>query len=247
MIDQTKILFTGGSGLLGGEVRKLLPNACFPSSRDFDVTRPDQMDSFLRNRGFQTLIHAAAFTSPPKVDQNPLKALDVNIVGTSNVVRVCMAHGLKLIYLSTDYVFPGDKGHYKETDPVCPVNKYAWSKLGGECAVRMYDRSLIVRTSFGPNEFPYEKAFVDQWTSRENVSAIAAKIVRLLEVDVTGVIHLGAARRTVMEYARTISPHKNIQELSIKDVKFAVPVDTSLDCERYTKLTSGACREGKRS
>ncbi len=55
----------------------------------------------------------------------------------------------------------GDQGNYKETDPVYPVNKYAWSKLGGECAVRMYDKSLIIRTTFGPNVFPYQKAFVD--------------------------------------------------------------------------------------
>ena len=118
------------------------------------------------------VVHAAAFTSPPKVDKDPARALDVNIIGTANLVRLCMARGLRLIYISTDYVFRGDRGNYREDDSLYPVNKYAWSKLGGECAVRMYDNSLIVRTSFGPNVFPYEKAFADQWTSRESVERV---------------------------------------------------------------------------
>ncbi len=88
--------------------------------------------------------------------------------------------GLQLVYISTDYIFKGDRGLYSETDAVYPSNKYAWSKPGGECAMRLYDKALIIRTSFGPNTFPYEKAFVDQWTSRESVSVIARKINALL-------------------------------------------------------------------
>lgn len=236
MVEAKEILFTGGSGLLGNEVRKLLPEARFPSSAEFDVTNYTQMEAYLRGGPSTMLVHAAAFTSPPRVDKEPARAIDVNILGTANVVKLCMAYGLKLIYISTDYVFQGDRGNYREDDPVHPVNKYAWSKLGGECAVRMYDNSLIVRTTFGPNVFPYEKAFVDQWTSRESVRAIAAKLVRLLAYDVTGVIHLGGPRRTVYEYACSLAPHRSIQELSIHDVDFRVPVDTSLNCERYTNV-----------
>lgn len=236
MVEAKKILFTGGSGLLGSEMRKLLPEACYPSSTEFDVTNFAQMDAYLRGAPFAAIVHAAAFTSPPKVDKEPARALDVNIIGTANVARLCVAHGLKLVYISTDYVFEGNQGNYREEDPVHPVNKYAWSKLGGECAVRMIDHSLIVRTTFGPNVFPYEKAFVDQWTSRESVRQIAAKLVRLLEHDVIGVIHLGGPRRTVYEYACSLDPGQPIQKLSIHDVSFRVPVDTSLNCERYEGL-----------
>jgi len=78
---------------------------------------------------------APRFTSPPKVDQDPAKALDANIVGTANVVKLAQRYRLKVLYISTDYVFRGDRGNYSEADAVDPVNKYAWSKLGGECAV----------------------------------------------------------------------------------------------------------------
>ena len=206
MIDPRILLGTGGSGLLGQALQRLLPGAFFPSSAAFDVTRPDQMEAVLDGRGFRVLLHGAAFTSPPRVDADPGRAVDTNVIGTANVVKLCMRRGLKLVYISTDYVFRGDAGRYKESDAVSPVNKYAWSKLGGECAVRLYDNSLIVRTTFGPDAFPYPKAFSDQWTSRESVSQIAKKIVGLLDLDVRGVLHVGGARRTVLEYARSLSP-----------------------------------------
>jgi dTDP-4-dehydrorhamnose reductase len=172
------------------------------------------------------------------VDKDPLKALQVNIVGTAIVVKLCSRLGARLVYVSTDYVFQGDKGSYSETDPVNPVNKYAWSKLGGECAVRLYDKALIIRTTFGPNRFPYEKAFGDQWTSRQPVSTIAAKIAALLDKDALGVVHVGGERRTVLDYARSLDPARAIGEISVKDVTFRVPVDTSLNCERYNSIVA---------
>jgi len=237
MSSKSKIIFTGGSGLLGSEFRKIRPDIDYPWWEDFNVTNLDQMRQYVRSNGCDVLVHAAAFTSPPLIDKDPLQAIEVNIIGTSNVVKLCMEFNLRLIYTCTDYVFKGDKGNYKEDDPVYPVNKYAWSKLGGECAVRMYDRSLIIRTTFSPSVFPFARAFVDQWTSRQSVSLIAEKISRLIDMDITGTIHVGGERRTVFEFAKSLDQSKEIGELSIKDVSFAVPVDTSLSCDKYNKLT----------
>jgi len=236
MVNQQKIIFTGGSGLLGSEFRKIAPNINYPSSADFNVTDYDQMEKYAKSIDCRLLIHAAAFTSPPEIDKDPLKAIEVNIIGTSNVVKLCMEFDARLIYICTDYVFKGDEGNYKEDAPVYPVNKYAWSKLGGECAVRLYDKSLVIRTSFGPNVFPYEKAFVDQWTSRESVSAIAMKISELIDKNVTGVLHIGGPKRTVFEYAKSLDETRVIEELSINDVNFVVPVDTSLNCDKYNEI-----------
>jgi len=234
--NKSRIIFTGSSGLLGSEFRKIRPDIDYPSSKEFNVTNYEQMKKYMESHGCDLIIHAAAFTSPPLIEKDPLKALEVNVAGTANVVKLCMEFGIRLIYISTDYVFNGDKGNYKETDPVYPVNKYAWSKLGGECAVRMYDKSLIIRTTFGPNVFPYPKAFVDQWTSRESVSVIAKKIAKLLDKDITGVIHVGGKRKTVYEYAKSLDTAKSIGELSIDNVNFAVPRDTSLNCEKYNEI-----------
>lgn len=235
-IKESTILFTGGSGLLGREMKKLMADSLYPNHNEFDITEYELMEEYIKNKGINTIVHMAAFISPPKIEANPELAIDTNIFGTANVVKLCMTHNIKMIYISTDYVFKGDKGNYKEEDPVSPVNKYAWSKLGGECAVRMYDNSLIIRTTFGPNEFPYGKAFIDQWTSRECVSDIAKKIYDIIIKNIIGVIHIGGNRKTVFEYAKKISPNKEIGRLSIKEVSFNVPVDTSLDCSKLNKL-----------
>jgi dTDP-4-dehydrorhamnose reductase len=236
MINRSQIIFTGGSGLLGSEFRKVLPDIQYPSSREFNVTNYGQMKHYAKSKGCDLIIHAAAVTSPPVVEKDPLKAIEVNIIGTSNVVKLCIEFGAWLIYISTDYVFKGDKGNYKEDDPVHPVNKYAWSKLGGECSAMMYDKSLIIRTTFGPNVFPYQKAFVDQWTSRESVSVIAGKIRNLIDGNVTGVIHIGGRKKTVFEYAKSLDSTRDIGQISINDVSFAVPIDTSLNCDKYNRL-----------
>ncbi len=236
MPDKKKILVTGGNGLLGSEFKKIRPEADYTDIEDFNILDYEQMQQYVRDKGYDVIVHAAAFTSPPRIDKDPPAAIETNIIGTANVVKLCIAFGIKLLYISTDYVFRGDAGGYRESDPVYPVNKYAWSKLGGECAVRLYDNSLIVRTTFAPNVFPYEKAFTDQWTSRESVSTIARMISTLFDIDATGTVHVGGPRKSVYEFAKSLDPDKEIGELSIHDVDFAVPVDTSLNCERYHEL-----------
>lgn len=235
-MSSSTVLVTGGSGLLGRHLRSLLPQALFPNHAEFDVADSSQIAGYLDGKAVSTILHGAAFTSPPKINEDPKLALDVNIVGTANLVRACMERNIKILYISTDYVFKGDLGMYKEDDPVFPANKYAWSKLGGECAVRLYDNSLIVRTSFGPTIFPYEKAFVDQWTSRLPVDVLAARLVKLLQSNLTGTVHVGGKRQTVMDYAVSISPDKSIGPLSLNDVSFSAPADTSLDTSRYDSI-----------
>ncbi len=241
MLEQERILVTGGSGLLGGELRRLLPGALYPDSSEFDVCDRAGMSRFLAAADPRVVLHGAAFTSPPAVEKDPTRAIDVNVIGTANLVVLCAERGIRLIYVSTDYVFRGDRGGYAEDSPVYPVNRYAWSKLGGECAARLYDRALIVRTSFGPNVFPYPKAFVDQWTSRESVRTIAGKLIALLErEELNGVIHLGGPRRSVYEYARSLDPAQQVDRLSRSEVDFPVPRDTSLDCGKYDGLFAPA-------
>ena len=84
-ILEDKILFTGGSGLLGSEMKKLIPKAYFPSHEEFDVTEYKQMNEYIEGKDIQTLIHAAAFIPPPRIYKDPLKAIETNIIGTSKI------------------------------------------------------------------------------------------------------------------------------------------------------------------
>ena len=85
----------------------------------------------------------------------------MNIIGTSNIVKACNNLNVKLIYFSTNYVYQGTKGRYLENSSVLPINNYALSKLGGECAVQMYKNSLILRICMTEKPFVHKKAFSD--------------------------------------------------------------------------------------
>ena len=227
-------LFTGGNGLLGSELQKHFPDDLYPTEKELNVEDIESLYDYLEDhrKEVDTVVHMAAITLTDHIEKDSLmtyKALRTNIVGTCNVVDACMATGKRLIYISTDYVFDGKSGDYDELDPVNPVNKYAWSKLGGECAVRMYDNSLIVRLSFCTNEFPYDKAFHDQWTTRMPVSEMAEALVPVFNGDRTGVYHVPGKKQTVYDLAKSLSPEKDIKPISKSDIKgYPIPTDTSL-------------------
>ena len=238
--NTNKILIIGGSGLLGTALLRLDPSLTAPAHKDFDINDLNMMRDYFRGKEFDTLLLAAAFTSPPAVDKDPVEAMRTNIGGTVNVIELCDELNLKLVYISTDYVFSGEKGDYKENDELLPQNLYAWSKLGGECAVRMYSNSLIIRTSFSENIFPFEKAFVDQFTSRDSVNTIAKLILSVVNVaGVTGLVHIGTERKSVKDLAIKLGKTE-VQDLKRDEVSFRVPHDTSLNQNRMNEILKEA-------
>ena len=159
-----KILFTGGSGRFA-KVFKLVKNKYqieYPSKKKFNIESFNSVLRYLKKSKPDYLIHCAALSRPMKIhEKNISKSILINIIGTSNIVRACSQKKVKLIYFSTNYVYPGIKGNYSEHDPVLPINNYAISKLGGECAVQMYKNSLILRISMTEKPFIHKEAFND--------------------------------------------------------------------------------------
>ncbi len=234
--QQPNVLLTGGSGLLGTNLLRLAPWIAAPSHREFDLTKRNTMETYFKRHAVESVIHAAAFTSPPLADERPMEALEANITGTAHLVRLCHDAGARLVYISTDYVFRGDRGQYREDDELLPQNRYAWSKLGGECALRLYENSLIIRTSFCEPVFAHPKAFVDQYTSRDSVTVMAPMILALaLARDLTGIVHVGTERKTVKELALKLGKSE-VGDLKRDEVDFQVPRDTSLDITRLKSI-----------
>ena len=231
-----QILITGGAGKLGTALLKVIENSICGTRDNFDFTNADVVNHFLdEHKQIDTIIHCGALVSPPKVNEKVDEAIQSNIIGTAILSSICFQRGIKLVYISTDYVFSGDKGNYSENDELLPQNKYAWSKLGGEAAVHMLDYFVIIRLSFGPDVFPYKAAFIDQFTSRETASSIVKKIKKVVLSDFKGVIHVGAERKTVFEYALSTGA-TDIDPISIKDMHVKMPVDTSLNTSLYKSI-----------
>ena len=159
-----KIVITGGDGrfaqILKKDDKKL--NILYPDKKELNILNINSINKYLKKNKPKYLIHAAALSRPMNIhDKQISKSIDLNIIGTANIVKVCSNLKIKLIYFSTGYVYEGKIGNYKEKDPVLPVNNYAWSKLGGECAVTMYKNSLILRIIMCEKPFLHEYAFHD--------------------------------------------------------------------------------------
>jgi dTDP-4-dehydrorhamnose reductase len=139
-----QILLTGGSGLLGTEIQKLEPDLLAPSHRELDITDAAEVAHYVKTYQPDIILHAAAITSNREVEADPETARQVNVDGTANLVNACEGTRIRFVYLSTDYVYKGDRGNYSETDPVEPFNAYAETKLAGEEIVRRVPNHLIV-------------------------------------------------------------------------------------------------------
>ena len=203
MINNNKIVVTGGSGRFAQSLKKIKSkyNFIYPSTKSLNIINLNSIKKFLKKEKPSSVLHLAALSRPMvQHDKNISKSINLNIIGTANLVNICSELKIKLIYFSTSYVYPGKKGNYKEHDTLLPWNNYAWSKLGGECAVQMYKNSLILRVSMTEKPFIHKKAFTNvkmNFLFHEELAGILVKII-----DKKGIINVGGAAQTVYKFAK---------------------------------------------
>ncbi len=233
-----RILLTGGTGLLGTELLKLGVELIAPTRRELDITDGSAVAEYVNKLSPDVIIHAAAVTNNRDIEADPSDALDVNIKGTANLALACLGSGTRLVYVSSDYIYKGDRGNYSESDEVLPSNLYAWTKLAGEAAVRAVADHLIIRTSFGASEFAYPAAFADKWSSKQYVDEVAPKILRAAVSTATGVLNIGGPRRTLYEYASERNPQ--VQKTSRGASTHDATADTSLNLDKWAAFEKSA-------
>jgi dTDP-4-dehydrorhamnose reductase len=205
-----------------------------PGREELDIRSSSAVAEYVTNLAPDTILHAAAVTDNRDIEADPAAALDVNIIGTANIARACLGTDIRLVYVSTDYVYKGDRGNYAETDELLPSNLYAWTKLAGEAAVRAVPNHLIIRTSFGASRFDYPEAFADKWSSKDYVDRIAPKILEATLRTASGVLNIGGPRRTIYDYAVERNP--DVRNASLSESSLDSPVDTSLNLDKWESL-----------
>lgn len=237
-----KVLVTGGSGRLGSEIQKLI-SCIAPSARELDVTSLASCQKAIKKYNPDIIIHTAAHTDVAGAEEHKKQCWAVNVIGTENIARA--AAGRRLVYISTDYVFDGERGNYREDDIPNPVNFYALTKLMGEGIIRQYPNTLIIRTAFKPNgPWAYPSAFVDQWGSHDFVSAIAPQLVRAAQMkNLFGVIHIAGKRTTMYDLARRVSP--DVGKILRTDIATPLPKDVSLNISKWKTISSKSNRAKK--
>ena len=170
------------------------------------------------------VLHLAGFFRPMDIhEKDIIKSIDLNIIGTCNLVKEASKRGAKFIYLSTSYVYPGEKGNYSEKDAVKPWNNYSWSKLGGESAVQMYKNSLIIRLCMTQKPFVHKKAYANvksNFIFQEDAAKLILKII-----NKKGIINVGGPSQTVYKFAKKYN--KKIRKIFSKG-EFPKRTDMSL-------------------
>jgi len=211
-----KILLFGSNGQLGTDCSLILsPNHSLSAYNraQADITNREQVDHLISKHQPEVIINCAAYTAVDRCETEIDLAWQVNAQGPENLARGARAINARLIHISTDYVFDGQKQiphPYTEEDPVSPPGEYGKSKLAGEQAIQHHCPShVILRTAWlyslhGPNFLKTMlqlasqdkdreiKVVNDQYGSLTWSYSLAQQIEALLGTDLTGIFHATA-------------------------------------------------------
>jgi dTDP-4-dehydrorhamnose reductase len=179
-----KVLVTGVKGQLGYDVVKELYSrgiSCIGADiEEFDITDEQAVSSFIGDCRPDAVIHCSAYTAVDKAEDDPELCRAVNVQGTRNIAAVCKKIDAKMIYISTDYVFPGiGTNEYEVGDPTGPLGVYGQTKLGGELVVKeLLDKYFIVRVSwvFGKNGNNFVKTMLRLGKERSEVNVVCDQV-----------------------------------------------------------------------
>jgi len=261
-----KVLITGASGLLGRKLARALSeeyrvipthstHPVNPDSMRMDIVDGSEVVGVLSEVRPELILHAAAETNVDKCETNRELAWSVNAIGTRNIASACGKIGAKLVYVSTDYVFDGEKGRYSEGDKANPLNYYGATKLEGERFVReLCGDYVVVRTSvlygWHPNRLNFATWVIDSLKSGMRISVaedhynsptladnLAEAIPKIVEADATGLYHIAGSERIsrydfAMETAEVFGLDRSlVMPVKMEDLKIWVakrPRDSSL-------------------
>jgi len=235
-----KTLITGGSGILGTELKKFFPNSLFPSHSELDITNHEMVFDYFSKNEFDSIIHTAAMTSVRQCESEKKLSWDTNVIGTKNLVDAAIKFNpnSKFSYVSTACVFDGHVGMYKESSIPHPENFYALTKLIGEQFVKNLKNHIIIRTNFkGKQKWPYPKAFTDRFGTYLFADQVALGINDIIKENIQGVVHIvGKKKISMFELAQLTTP--DIKPLTIDEYQGPpLTMDMSLDTERWKKYT----------
>ena len=254
------ILILGSGGQLGTELHRLYPEAiCYDhsigSNNYLDLQDNKKLEQAILSSKCKWIINAAAFTNVDACEMNNEMAYRVNGLAVNSIVKAARKIGSSVLHVSTDYIFDGRKGLYKELDIPKPLNFYGISKLVGEAFAMGFEESLIIRTSgvYGSkNNFPNfayiqmrsgkQLNVLDGYYSPIHAKNLAIAIKKLIEDDRKGILNVAGTRISRIELALEIASKYNLDKSLISRVEkiesmhASRPFDSSLDISIAKKV-----------
>ena len=269
-----KVLVTGSAGLVGRQVVKDLSNShqvfsCYNESKPeygdsvkMDLKNHEMISSVLTEKKPEIVIHLGAMTGVDLCEKERTSASEINTKATEIIAKECSKLNSFLVYVSTDYVFDGNLGMYKEDNVTNPLGFYGESKLEGEKVVQNFSTNwCIARTSTPFGLHPTKKSFpmwvienlqkqkqidilIDQFTSPTYIPNLSRMLIEISERRITGIIHAaGASKISRYQMASMISDKLNLdgtllKQITINKMKWVArrPKDSSLDVSRASSV-----------
>ena len=269
-----KLIITGASGLLGSKIVKLAKNdyrviplyntkPLYPNSLKLDVTNQKQVSDLFSKLKPDVTIHTAAETNVDKCETQKKLAWKINVEGTRNVAEACSETNAKMVYISTDYVFDGEKGLYTEEDTPNPINHHGITKLEGENQVKKLCKNhIILRTSVLYGWHPYKQNFAtwvinslkqkkktsiidDHFNTPTLADNLAEITIEAVQKNLQGLYHAsGSQRISRYEFAQQIIKTFNLNQSLIKPIRMNQitawtakrPKDSSLNINKIKGL-----------
>lgn len=224
------ICLLGCNGQLGHELMKVMKykEVIGFGRENLDITNLDKLYKILKTIKPETIIHSAAYTDVDQCENNPELAFQINAQGTKNVSLIAERLDSKLIYISTDYVFDGNKGSpYDENDLPNPINVYGMSKYQGESELKKnLEKYFIIRTSwlYGHKGKNFVKTILsltsnntllkvvdDQTGSPTYAVDLAEALEKLITTEEYGIYHfINEGNCTWYDFAKEIIKIRNI-------------------------------------
>ncbi|MDE6321760.1 MAG: dTDP-4-dehydrorhamnose reductase [Muribaculaceae bacterium] len=180
-----KILVTGANGQLGREMRNVLEseypgNTLYTDIDTLDLTDLKAIERFVISNDITHIVNCAAYTAVDRAEEEKLECSAVNVDAVKNIARVADSNGVKVIHISTDYVFDG-KSHrpYSESDKVNPISQYGTTKRTGETALlALAPESIIIRTAwlYSPYGHNFVKAILNRAADSNPLRVVADQI-----------------------------------------------------------------------
>lgn len=227
-----KILVTGGDGRFAQELKKTKTRYkfIFRNKKQLDILSLKSITRNFKKFSPDIVLHLAGLSRPMSIHESEIGlSINLNIIGTANLVKICNLYKKKIIFFSTSYVYPGKKGNYKESDPLLPWNNYGWSKLGAESAVQMYKNSLIIRACMTEKPFAHKSAFTNVKTNFIFHDQFAKVFIKVLKYK--GILNIGGKTQTIYKFAK--KRNKNI--IGIKS-KGELPLNIYMSLNKLKNL-----------
>jgi len=268
-----KIIVIGGSGLLGHKLVDYFKKEDYkvyatyysnliekPNYFNLNITKKNECKKLLNKIKPDVIINCSAYTDVDGCEKNKKIAYSVNAIGTKNLAEYSEKISAKLIYISTDYVFDGKKGLYKEDDIVNPVNYYGTTKLDGESFVRdTCNDFIIARTSviFGFKKNNFALWCINNLKNKKNINIVtdqfisptlntdlSEQLISLIKKNAKGLFHTtGGERISRYDFTTKLSEVFNydnnlINPIKMNDINWVAkrPIDSSLDVSKVSKF-----------